>query len=400
MSESSRPEKGGGAKLLKIALFCPSLGLGGSEHQLINLAVGMNARGHDVRVLVLYGGEPAERKLTEAGISLVNLDKKGPAGALVALFRLRRYLKHHPVDILYSFHGLPNLLAPFVRRRRRCPAVVVGVRATRLDTAHLSWLQRFAYRLEPKLAAHADLVIANSHAGCRDAEFRGFPADRLCVILNGIDTRQFFPDREAGLRVRRELRIAASAPVVGMVARIDPMKDHQTFFEAAVMVRKRESGARFLCVWDGDPAGQRRLTESAECRGLGKALDWARGDSGLPGFYNAMDVVVSSSSYGEGFPNVVGEALACGRMCVVTDVGDSARLIDGVGIVVPPSAPRRLADGILRALSNPRGKAPIMQARERVLSQYSMDTMVENTLQVLLPLTGTKRAATAARLET
>lgn len=385
-------------RLLRIALFCPSLGLGGSERQLGNLAVGLHTRGHDVRVLVLYGGEPAEDELRKEGIPVINLGKKGPVGAPVALFRLRRYLKRHPVDILYSFHGLPNLLALLVRSHHRYPAVIVGVRATCMDMAQRPWLQRIAYNLEPKLAMRADLVIANSHAGCRDADLRGFPTDRLCVVPNGTDTRQFSPDRDAGLRLRRELHIAASTPLVGMVARIDQMKDHRTFFQAAVMVRDREPVARFLCVWDGDAIGQAELAERAAQLGLNKALTWVRGTSHMRDFYNAMDVVASSSSYGEGFPNVVGEAMACGCICVVTDVGDSARLVDGLGIVVPPKDAVKLAEGILKALSGVRREEYAALAREHIVQHYSLDAMVENTLQNLLKLVG-GNSADLARIE-
>lgn len=373
---------------LKIALFCPSLGLGGSERQLGNLAVGLHTRGHDVRVLVLYGGEPAEEELLKHGIPLVNLDKKGPVGIPVVLFRLRRYLKRHPVDILYSFHGLPNLLAPLMRSHHRCPAVIVGVRATRMNMAHRPWLQRITYRLEPALASRADLVIANSCAGCRDAEHRGFPADRLLVVPNGIDTREFFPDPQAGLSLRRELRIPADVPLVGMVARIDPMKGHQTFFDAAVMVREHEPEARFLCVWDGDAIEQAKLARRAAQVGLRNALTWLRGTSHMRDYYNAMDVVSSSSSYGEGFPNVVGEAMACGCICVVTDVGDAAKLVDSLGIVVPPKDAAKLAQGVLKALSGVRHKDYTALARGHIVHHYSLEVMVESTLQNLLRVAG------------
>lgn len=373
---------------LRIALFCPSLGLGGSEQQLVNLAVGLRARGCDVRVIVLYGGEPLERALSQSRVPVVDLNKKTAADAFAAVFRLRRYIRRERVQIIYSFHGLPNLMAACTRLFDRHVKVVIGIRATQMDVSGRAWWQRWAYWLEPRVATCADLIIANSHAGRKDAAQRGFPGSKLRVVLNGIDANRFRPDGAAGLHMRRELNIDASARVVGLVARIDPMKGHHTFLEAAAMVTAKESNTRFLCVWEGDASEQRRLTELSRRLGLGEMVLWARGDRDMGGFYNAMDVAVSASRYGEGFSNATAEAMACGCQCVVTDSGDSARLVEGLGIVVPPGDSSKLAAGILTALSTPYCKEQSIRARERILSRYSIDAMVNGTLHYLLQVMG------------
>jgi len=371
---------------IKIALFCPGLGLGGSERQLVNLAKGLKARGHLVQVLVLYDGEPMEAELSRAGIPVMNLDKKGWGGAIVALFRLNKLLKRNRIDVLYSFHGLPNLLSAAIGLLDKRVKIVLGVRTTHVDMSGRSWMHRLAYKTEAKLARHADLVIANSHAGRVAALERGFPGTKVRVVPNGIDTNAFAPDRQSGLRLRNELNIGAGVPLVGMAARIDPMKDHRTFFQAAAVVLTVSPAVRFLCVWDGDPAGQGRLAQEAK-HGVGHALIWVQGKSSMPRFYNAMDVVVSSSS-GEGFQNTIGEAMACGRFCVVTNVGDAAKLVDGIGIVVPPGDAVKLANGILQALGQLPHEEYFAAARERIVSSYSVDVMVENTLNKLAPLFG------------
>lgn len=371
----------------RIALLCPSLGLGGSEQQLVNLALGLHQRGYDVRVLVLYGGEPLEQTL-RSHVPVVNLNKKTAIGALAAAVRLRRYLRRERVHIVYSFHGLPSLLAASARLFDSQVKIVIGVRATRVDVSGRVWWQRWGYWLEPRLAACADLVIANSHAGRKDAAQRGFPVAKLRVVLNGIDAARFAPDRASGLQIRRELHIDAAARVVGLVARIDPMKDHRTFLEAAAMVRTKESKARFLCVWDGDSSEQQRLAELGLELGLRGAIHWVRSAGSMAGFYNAMDVAVSSSCYGEGLSNTIAEAMACGCRCVATDVGDSGRLIEGLGILVPPRDSSRLAAGILAALAAPHDEEYSARTRERILSRYSIDAMVGGTLEYLLQLVG------------
>lgn len=371
----------------RIGLFCPSLGLGGSEQQLVNLAIGLHARGYDVRAIVLYGGESLEQRLSQSGVPVVCLNKKTAFGAIGAAFKLLRYVCLERISILYSFHGLPNLMALLTRPLIKRIRVVIGVRSTAMDISRRKWWQRWAYRLEPYLATRADLVIANSHAGRRDAVERGFPSAKLRVVLNGIDVNQFGPDSAAGLRARRELHIDPSVRIVGLVARIDPMKDHRTFLEAAASVNARQQAIRFICVWDGDSTEQLRLVEFASRLGLSDAVLWTRGDREMRALYNAMDIAVSSSCYGEGFSNAIAEAMACGCRCVVTDVGDSASLVEGLGIVVPPGDPSKLADGILTALAAIRRDEHSVATRERVLLSYSVDAMVNGTLECLLPLT-------------
>jgi glycosyltransferase involved in cell wall biosynthesis len=98
--------------------------------------------------------------------------------------------------------------------------------------------------------------------------------------------------------------------------------------------------------------------------------------------YSAMDVVVSSSSFGEGFSNAIGEAMACARPCVVTDVGDSARLVGDAGIVVAPESPAALAEAIVQAASD-RGSVLGAQARLRAQQHFSVEVLVERTAEVL-----------------
>lgn len=373
---------------ITIALLCPSLGLGGSEQQLVTLAVGLHARGHNVHVIVLYGGESLEERLAESGVPVCSLNKKTALGSVSAMLRLQRYIRREHVDVVYSFHGLPNLMAALTHVFHKRVKAVIGVRGTTIDVSRRAWWQRLAYWLEPRLARGADLIIANSYAGQRDAEQRGFPVDKLRVVLNGIDTRRFVRSEELRVKLRRQLLYDGGEIIVGLVARIDPMKGHTIFLEAAAQVHLKRPTVQFLCVWDGDVTEKQRLINISNELGLSDVVFWVRGDREARAFYNAMDVVVSSSRYGEGFSNAIAEAMACGCQCVVTDVGDSAKVVEGIGIVVRPGDPSQLADGILSALAMTPDNGKAAAARQRILTRYSTDAMVDATLKCLSELFG------------
>jgi glycosyltransferase involved in cell wall biosynthesis len=104
----------------------------------------------------------------------------------------------------------------------------------------------------------------------------------------------------------------------------------------------------------------------------------------MPRVYSAFDLAVSSSSWGEGFPNVVAEAMASGVPCIVTDVGDSASIVATTGWVCPPGDPIRLARTLEQALSSreemtARGR----EARRRIVAEFSTAQLTDTTLRLL-----------------
>ena len=104
----------------------------------------------------------------------------------------------------------------------------------------------------------------------------------------------------------------------------------------------------------------------------------------MPAVWNALDVATLCSAYGEGFPNALGEAMACGIPCVTTDVGDTARIVGTVGFVVQRRSPEALAAGWRSAASLPADERQIIGegGRNRIIERYSVDTMVAETISL------------------
>jgi glycosyltransferase involved in cell wall biosynthesis len=178
--------------------------------------------------------------------------------------------------------------------------------------------------------------------------------------------------------VRAELGLPPDAPLIAMVARFDPVKDHPTFLEAAARLHARRPDVRFLLcgrdvTWEN--RGLAAAVERAGARGfvhlLGQREDVARVTA-------ALDLSTLSSSCGEGFSNVVGEAMACGVPCVVTDVGDSGAIVADTGLVVPPRDPEALAAAWAQLLARPAEERAAIgrAARRRIEDNYSLDVIV------------------------
>jgi glycosyltransferase involved in cell wall biosynthesis len=162
------------------------------------------------------------------------------------------------------------------------------------------------------------------------------------------------------------------------------MKDHECFLAAAGMLKQRVPEAQFLCAGNG-PAGRRTaLLETAANLGLAGSVHWIPACAEMRALYSALDVFCLSSQYGEGFPNVLGEAMACARPCVTTDVGDAALVAGAAARVVPRRSPRELSNAIEASL----GKKSAPEARRRIVSEFSVDRMVDTTERLLLSWAG------------
>ncbi len=170
-----------------------------------------------------------------------------------------------------------------------------------------------------------------------------------------------------------------------LIGRLDPKKDHLNFLKAAALTKRRHPRVRFVCVGDGPVTYRNTLRAQAEALGLVRELIWSPARVLVENVYNACDVVALSSAFGEGFPNVVGEAMACEKRCVVTNVGDAAVAIGEFGIVVPPRNSISLADGIncLLDLSEEDARAMGSAARQRIISLFSKRQLAEATSRVL-----------------
>ncbi len=374
--------RGGGDQ--SVALLLRSLDYGGAEMQATVLANGLARAGFSVTLLVFYSGGPLRERLSSE-VTVRCLGKRGRWDVIGFLCGLLRVLGEERPAVLYAFLPVANLLACLAKLRSRELRVVWGIRASNMDLTRYDWLSRLTYWLERRFSRCPNLIIANSAAGRRHAVSRGFPDDdRFVVIPNGIDVERFRPDSALRAALRAEWGVSSGESLVGIVARLDPMKDHPNFLDAAARLARRDQRVRFVCVGDGPESYKTELHRLASELGLDGRLVWAGARHDMSAVYNALDIT-SSSSYGEGFSNAIAEAMACGVPCVATGVGDAREILGDCGVVVPPGDSESLAAGIAALLERMRTEGASLgaRARGRIVEHFSVETLVRRTREAL-----------------
>jgi len=381
---------------MKIMFLIRSLDVGGAERQLVSLARGLQETGHIVSVAVFYSGGKLELELEDSGVAIHSLEKKGRWDIFGFGKRVVQLLKSQQIDIFHSYLPGANIIAVLAKPLLGKAPVVLAVAASNMDMSCYDRLARFTYWLEARLARFSDLIISNSKSGLLCAVQRGFPENKMIVLPNPHDTEKFKHDIDSRQRVRQEWEVNDKDILIGTVARFDAMKDHRNFIKAAALLSKERKDVRFICVGDGPDEYELELENLTVQLGVNKRFIWPGPRQDMPDVYSALDINTCSSSFGEGLPNAIGEAMSCGTPCVVTDVGDCARIVEDTGEVVSPGSPQALADGwreMIRRL-NCEGAVVGQRSRERIVNKFSKQEVVKLTDMEFRKLQSQNRATT------
>lgn len=337
-------------------------------------------------MLSFYSGGALESGLDRRRVDLIALHKRSRWDLVGFLMALLRRVRAARPDAIYSFLTVPNLTSLLVGRIAAPRAALVwGIRGTPLDLSRYDWLARITTALERRTARRADLLIANSAGGAEWARAVGVPAGQIAVVANGIDTDTLTPPTESERQAaRRAFDYVDADIVIAVVARLDPMKDHTTFLKGFASAARQLPELRALIAGGGPPPIATALRAEAGRLGIDRKLRWLGGTDDVARVYHAADLLCLPSAFGEGFPNVLGEAMAAGLPCIATKVGDSAVVLGPNARLVPPRDPDALAGALLHfARDRDRGIAEGRAARERVVALFGLSAMVDATEALL-----------------
>lgn len=373
--------------MVRVLFLIRSLHLGGAERQLTELVKEIDKTRFVITVVTFYDGGVLRSELANiAGVTVVSLHKGGRWDIIPFLWRLVCLVRAIKPQVIHGYMGIANELG--VLSGRMVDAKVVwGLRASNMDFSHYGWASSWAFRIGSRCSHFADLIIVNSYAGKQHHIAHNYAGDHMVVIPNGIDTQRFQPDCRGRQQIRNEWGINENERLIGLVGRLDPMKDHSTFLRAAALLVRERENVRFVCVGDGPATYKRELLSLTHDLGLGQRVIWAGGRSDMPSIYNALDIA-TSSSYGEGFANVIGEAMSCGIPCVATDVGDSPTIVGNPEQIVSPKDPQALMSAWSQILDLPDSQryALAQASRRRIVAEYSIQQLARKTEACLLSI--------------
>jgi glycosyltransferase involved in cell wall biosynthesis len=368
-----------------VGLVTRSLLYGGTERQLVALAHGLKTRGHEISVLQLYGDSEFDAELDASGVDRSALGVRSRLDLPRLLTRAVAWRRTRKPDVLYGFNVETNLLSLLLARSTRGMRVAWGIRVDDPTALACDALARTLAAVHTRLLRAPDVLLANSDAGARWAIGAGAPVARVRTVPNGIDTVAFREDPEGRARVRTEWSVGPWNTLVGSVARLEPRKGPELFLEAAAAFAEMRPEARFAWVGSGKSAYATRLRHRAEELGIGERMVWAGRRVDAAAVHSALDVETLLSAVGEGSSNSIAEALACQCPCVVSDTGDSARIVGEYGLVVPSRAPGAVAKAWVEALerSSPRATAA---GRAWIEQEFPLTRMLDECESALTEL--------------
>jgi glycosyltransferase involved in cell wall biosynthesis len=347
---------------MKIVHVITSLETGGAQMMLVKLLRTMDRDAFTSEVISLAPLGPMADLVRPVASRVTSVEMRPRLRDLPAILRLRRMLRESRPDVVQTWMYHADVVGGLAAKTSVDAPVLWNIRSGSLETKRVGALVRLGATLSRRVPAR---IVGCSERALAFHAALGYDASRFVLIPNGFELDRFAPDLEARSDVRQELGLPAHALLVGMVARVDPIKDHAMFLAAAARVRQELPDVNFVLCGDG----VLELPPAPHLHRLGRRMDIAR-------ITAALDLACSSS-YGEGFPNSIGEAMACAVPAVVTDVGDSAALVGDTGRVVPPRDHDAFAAALFDLLRlDPAARRELGQAaRARVAEHFEIGTI-------------------------
>lgn len=363
---------------MKLAFVITTLDTGGAQAMLLKVLEHIDRRRFSPHVISLTTTGEVGPHISALGIPVEALGMKPGWPSPFAFCRLVRRLRAIRPEVIHTWMYHPDLLGGLAARLAGISALGWGIRHSDLSR-HANKVSTLAVVAACARLSHwlPKRIMANSEVARQAHVNRGYAAEKMVVVPNGFDLTRFRPDSMAKMEVRRELGVAAEAPLVGLIGRFHPQKNQLGFIDAATILHRRMPEVHFILAGKGMDSGNVALLQAAKSAGLAEVCHFLGRRNDIPRLMAALDVL-ASSSIGEAFPNVLGEAMACSVPCAVTDVGDSAYIVGDTGKVVASGDMTGLAAALESLLKLPLDQRRSLseQARARVTECFEIGKVV------------------------
>lgn len=377
---------------MRILHIISNLNVGGAELMLSRLVSDplFRAQGLEHHIVSLRDEGVLGPVLKAQGVMVHVLNAGHVALMLLAFFPLSRLIRRTKPDVVQTWMVHSDLLGGLAARFAGVRKVVWGVRTTdySVESRGTRWVRWVCARLSGLVPAR---IVCAAQASLLNSQAAGYAADKLMVIPNGFDVAQLSESLGAGKAIRESLGLEPGTCLVGCLGRYNPAKDHANFVAAAGVLARRFPYARFLMVGRGLDTGNSELWRLIDATGFPERFLLLGERADPAACLDAMDVFVLSSCT-EGFPNVLGEAMAMGVPCVSTDVGDAGLLMGNQDWLVPARDSNALADKLVQMLTLPPEQRQRLgvQARQRVIETFSMTATAQKFMNLYASLAQVK----------
>lgn len=375
---------------IQLLVVCNDLRLGGAEQALCRILPRLDRSRFRASVVTLLGPAELDATLREGGVPIHNLCGARSFGGMArAAGRLARFIRTQQVDLLQGWLHQGSLAAWMARGLTpHHPPVVAGIRVGLVER-NRPLRHRLTFLALRLVSSSFTRILFNSRQSLFDHVRAGFPPDTCLTIPNGVDLDRFKPTPAYRQSLRQSLGLPPSTLLVGCPARLDPLKDHGTFLEAAALLAQRNEKVHFVLAGRGVHAGSPTLAAPLQRLSLRGRVHLLGATRDMPALLAGLDIC-SLSSISEGQPNVLIEAQACGVLCVATDVGDCRELIGRYGAVVPSRQPQALADAweTILSQSHQQRQRQGQEARAAMAERFALSRVVDAYQTLYLALAG------------
>ena len=361
---------------MKIVHIITGLGEGGAEQTLFKICKYDIVNKH--AVISLTGHGKYFSLLNKLGIKVHCLEMN--FFSIYKFFYLLKLLRYLKPDIVQTWLIHADFVGGIAARLVGIKNIVWNIRYSDIEIGKVKLTTVLIVKTLSKLSfLIPQLIVTVSKKAKKIYETKGYNKNKIKFIPNGYDLSILKVNKTQKINFKKNIGIKKKIPLIGKVARYDPLKDHLNLLNALSLIRLKN--ITFFCVLVGtDINKNKKLINEINKLELNKHVQLLGSERNISKVMNGLDIHIQSS-ISEGFPNVVAEAMAHETPCVVTNVGDSAYIVGKTGWVVQSNNSIKLAKTIEMALNEMGAKnwsKRCYKARLRIKEEFSLSKMLKS----------------------
>lgn len=357
----------------RITHIIVGLNNGGAEMMLYKLLKYSDRNKYDFQVISMMEEGIMGERIKELDIPIYTLNMKRGIPSFKSILKAIKICKNTDLIQTWMYHAdlLGFIVAKILKKR-----IIWGIRRSNLEKDKNKKSTLFIAKINAFLSKWVDVVVSCSIVAKKNHVKYGYSSKNIEVIPNGFELEKFYYIENAKNKLIEEFPIIKDKLIFSLVARYEILKDHKTCLEAMKIIKEKftQNFILLLCGTNINQENKELINLILKNKLENNVLLLDRRDD-VSIIMSATDIYVSSSS-GEGFPNVIGEAMACETPCVVTDVGDSAYIVGDTGRIIERQKPEKLADEIIDFIKTEEYIKNGKKCRKRIIDNFHIKKIV------------------------